>query len=56
MIGKNTEKSPVDTRRLAITQTPIKDHQLIFFVKNSRSKMMIIIGIVRFSRHDEDQC
>ena len=26
--GQNTEKSPGDLRRLAITQTPVKDHQL----------------------------
>ena len=27
-IGQNTEKSPGDLRRLAITQTPVKDHLL----------------------------
>ena len=27
-IGQNTEKSPGDLRRLAVTQTPGKDHQL----------------------------
>ena len=27
--GQNTEKSPGDLRRLAVTQTPVKDHQLI---------------------------
>ena len=26
--GENTEKSPGDLRRLAVTQTPVKDHQL----------------------------
>ena len=26
-IGQNTEKSPRDLRRLAVTQTPVKDHQ-----------------------------
>ena len=26
--GQNTEKSPRDLRRLAITKTPVKDHQL----------------------------
>ena len=25
---QNTEKSPGDLRRLAVTQTPVKDHQL----------------------------
>ena len=27
-IGKNTEKSPCDFMRSAVTQTPMKDHQL----------------------------
>ena len=27
-IGQNTEKSPGDLRRVAITQTPLKNHQL----------------------------
>ena len=25
-IGQNTEKSPVNLRRFAVTQTPVKDH------------------------------
>ena len=28
-IGQNTEKSPGDLRRLVVTQTPVKDHQLM---------------------------
>ena len=27
--GQNTEKSPGDLRRLAVAQTPVKDHQLM---------------------------
>ena len=27
-IGQNTEKSPGDLRELAVTQNPVKDHQL----------------------------
>ena len=27
-ISQNTEKSPLDLKRLAVTQTPVKDHQL----------------------------
>ena len=27
--GQNTEKNPRDLLRLAITQTPVKDHQLM---------------------------
>ena len=26
--GQNTDKSPGDLRRLTVTQTPVKDHQL----------------------------
>ena len=26
--GQNTEKSPGDLRRLDVTQTPVKDHQM----------------------------
>ena len=26
--GQNTEESPGDLRRLAVTQSPVKDHQL----------------------------
>ena len=26
-ISQNTEKSPGDLKRLAVTQTPVKDHQ-----------------------------
>ena len=28
-IGKNTEKSPEDLKKLAVTQTPGKDHRLM---------------------------
>ena len=28
-IGQDTEKSPGDLRRLAVTKTPVKDHQLM---------------------------
>ena len=27
-IGQNTERSPGDPRRLAVTQIPVKDHQI----------------------------
>ena len=32
-IGQNTEKSPGDLRKLTVTQTPAKDHQLILMWK-----------------------
>ena len=32
-IGLNTEKSPGDLRRLAATQTPVKNHQLTLVLK-----------------------
>ena len=31
--GQNTEKSPGDLRRLAVTQTPVQDHQLTLMWK-----------------------
>ena len=31
--GQNTEKSPGDLRRLAVTQTSVKDHQLTLMGK-----------------------
>ena len=31
--GQNTETSPGDLRRLAVTQTPVKNHQLILMGK-----------------------
>ena len=37
-IGQNTEKSPGDLRRLAVTQTSVKDHQLTLMWKLLRSK------------------
>ena len=32
--GQNTKKSPGDLRRLAVTQSPVKDHQLTPDLKN----------------------
>ena len=32
-IGQNTEKSPGDLKRLSVTQTPVKDHQLTLYWK-----------------------
>ena len=37
-ISQNTEKSPGDVRRLAVTQTPVKDHQLTLVCKTSKNK------------------
>ena len=34
--GQNTEKSPGDLRRLAVTKTPVKNHQRKTDVKNSQ--------------------
>ena len=31
--GQNTEKSPEDLRRLAVSQTPVKDHQVTLMGK-----------------------
>ena len=37
-IGQNAEKSPGDLRRLAVTQTPVKDHQLMLAWKLSKEQ------------------
>ena len=34
-IGQNTGNSSGDQKRLAVTHTPVKDHQLRLMVKNS---------------------
>ena len=40
--GQNTEKSPGDFRRLAVTQTPVKNHQLTLMWKT----LMIIVLVL----------
>ena len=37
-IVQNTEKSPGDLRRFAVTQTPVKDHQQNAYAKNSQGE------------------
>ena len=32
---QNTEKCPEDLKRLAVTQNPVKDHELILMWKNN---------------------
>ena len=44
--GQNTKKSPGDLRRLAVTQTPVKNQQLTLMWKALRSKIIIIIIII----------
>ena len=39
-IGHNTKKSPGDLRRLAVTQTPLKDYQLTL------TRMMVVVVVV----------
>ena len=39
--GKNTEKSPGDLSWFAVTQTPVKDHQLMLVGKTLMSKNMM---------------
>ena len=38
--GQNTQKSSGDLRRLAVTQTPVKDHQLTPMWKTLMSKYL----------------
>ena len=35
-IGQNTEESARDLRRLAVTQIPVKDHQLTLMLKTHK--------------------
>ena len=35
-IGQNTKKIPGDLRRLAVTQTPVENHQQTLMWKNER--------------------
>ena len=35
-IGRNTEKSPGDLRRLAVSQPPVKNHQLMMLWKTPK--------------------
>ena len=46
--GQNTEKSPGDLRRLAVTQTPVKKHQLTLVSKTLKEYIIIIIIIPNF--------
>ena len=36
--GQNTEKNPRDLKRLAVIQTPVKDHHLMLMRKTLMSK------------------
>ena len=42
-IGQNTEKSPGDLRRPAVTQTPVKDNQLWLGAGKNLQDVIIII-------------
>ena len=44
--GQNTEKSPGDLRRLTVTQTPVKDHQLTLMWKTLNELTIIIVMII----------
>ena len=48
--GQNTEKSPGDIRRLAVTQTPGKSHQLTLMWKTLKEYIIIIIIITTITR------
>ena len=42
-IGHNTKKSPGDLRRLAVTQTPVENNQVMLFWKNSQMSKIIMM-------------
>ena len=44
--GQNTETSPGDLRRLVVTQTPLKDHQLTLMWKTLKEKNNNIVVVV----------
>ena len=46
-IGQNAEKNPEDLRRLAVTQTPVKEHQLTLVLKKLSMGKIIIIMLGR---------
>ena len=47
-MGMNNKKSPGDLRRLAVTQTPVENHQLMLVWKKSqKSKMIITVMVLR---------
>ena len=48
--GQNTEKSPRDLRRLVVTQSQVKEHQLTLMWKTIIIKIIIIIIIIRRRR------
>ena len=49
--GQNTEKSPGDLRRLAVTQSPVKDHRLTLMWKTLMSNNNIIIMLLACFLH-----
>ena len=54
-IGQNTEESPGDLRRVAVTQTPVRTHRLTLVLKTRKvvKKIMIINGSPILSRNSE---
>ena len=51
--SENTEKSSGDLRRLAVTQTPVKEHHLTLIWKTPME--MIIIIIIKISKATKQQ-
>ena len=49
-ISQNTEMSPGDLRRLALTQTPEKSHLLMLVQKLAKSEIIIIAMITNFKK------
>ena len=45
-IGQNTEKSPGNMRRLAVTQTPVENHQLTLLWKTLKIIIIIKVTII----------
>ena len=45
-IGQNTEKSPGELKRLAVTQTPVRNHRLMLAGKTRKGIIIIIIIMI----------
>ena len=48
-ISQNTKQSPANSRRLAVTQNPLKDHQPTLVRKNSQEEKEEIIILFIYS-------
>ena len=53
MIGQNTEESPGDFWRLAVTQTPVKNHLLTLLRKTLKGIAITVKALTRLGGKDD---